>query len=139
MGVIMVDELLDRVEQLTKEIQQVRDEICNHIFPSDEPHGESLFSQAAGAEVMSQFKAAVDDVRHVVWLYLEAVAQQQQPALGADPQRKLLVRATEILGALSPPLPRPHPAAADRSLLDRLLHLIENRIDPKTLRSGHRP
>lgn len=130
---LMVDEVLYRVQQLTHEIEEVRGEICNHIFPSEEPQNESLFSQAAAVEIMTQFKAAIDDIRHVVWLYLEAV--EKRPTLEADPQRKLLVRATEILGALSqrPPLPMPYPAVGEHSLLDRLLVLIDSRIDPKMM------
>lgn len=130
---LMVGDILGRIQQLTGEIEQVREEICSHVFPAEEPRGDSLFSQNTSLEVITHFKAAIDDIRHVLWLYLEAVGQH--PTLRGDPQRKLLVRATEILGALSqrPPLPTPHPSAGERSLLDRLLLLIENRIDPKTL------
>ncbi len=131
---LMVEEVIERIQQLTGEIEQVREEICSHVFPAQEPRGGNLFSQPGSLEAMAQFKAAIDDVRHVVWLYLEAVAHR--PTSEEDPQRKLLVRATEILGALShrPPLPAPHPPRGERSLLDRLLQLIDSRIDPKTFR-----
>lgn len=130
---LVVDDVLTRIEQLTDELQQIRGEICQHVFPAEEPGGLSLFSSAGSSvETMTQFKAAIDDVRHLVWLYLEAVAHR--PTNGADPQRKLLARATEILGALSqrPPLPLPISTPADRSLLDRLVQLIEDRIEPKS-------
>lgn len=131
---LVVEDVLSRIEQLTLELKQIRGEICQHVFPAEEPGGLSLFSSTGSSiETMTQFKAAVDDVRHLVWLYLEAVAHR--PAAGADPQRKLLARATEILGALSqrPPLPLPSSSPAERSLLDRLVQLIEDRVDPKTM------
>lgn len=134
---LVVEDVLGQIQEVTSQLTQVRAEICNHVFPAQEPSGLSLFSNADGSvEVMTQFKAALDDVRHLVWLYLEAVAAR--PALEADSQRKLLARANEILGALSqrPPLPLPR-AASERSFLDRLLQLIEDRVDPKSLGNGN--
>lgn len=132
-GTLVIEDVLNRIEQLTGELQQIRGEICQHVFPAKEPGGVSLFSGVPNSEeTMAQFKAAIDDVRHLVWLYLEALSS---PTAGADPQRRLLARATEILGALSqrPPLPLPSSTTADRSLLDRLVQLIEDRVDPKAL------
>jgi hypothetical protein len=131
---LAVDEVLSRVQELTQDLKQMRGEICNQIFPLEEPHGPSLFAKGGeGVEIMAHFKAAIDDVRHVAWVYLEAMANR--PAFEADPQRKLLARATEILGALSqnPPLPKTSLPLGEHSLLDRLLQLIDNRIDPKIL------
>src|SRR5579863_2887132 len=131
---LVVEDVLSRIEQLTLELKQIRGEICQHVFPAEEPGGLSLFSSAGSSiETMTQFKAAIDDVRHLVWLYLEAVSHRA--TVGADPQRRLLARATEILGALSqrPPLPLPSSTPSERSLLDRLVQLIEDRVDPKTL------
>lgn len=131
---LMVDEVLRRIQQVTSDLREIRELICDHVFPADEPKGSSLFSAAgASTEVIGDFKATLDDVRHLVWLYLEAIAHQ--PATNGDSQRKLLARASEILGALSqrPPLPIPDLQPTDRSLVDRLLLLIENRIDPKEL------
>ncbi|HLJ30309.1 MAG TPA: hypothetical protein VKY85_26630 [Candidatus Angelobacter sp.] len=128
---LQVEEVLHRVQQLTLDLKLVRGEICSHVFSATEPHGPSLFSTAAGSpEIMSQFKAAIDDLRHVVWLYLEAVGNRS--TFDVDSQRRLLARATEIVYALSvrPPLPKPN-SASERSFLERLLHLIENRTDLK--------
>jgi hypothetical protein len=130
---LVVDNVLSQIQLLTGQLEKARGEICEHVFPPEEPGSLSLFSAPSSVEVMTQFKAALDDVRHLVWLYLEAVPQQ--PTLGADPQRRLLARATEILGALSqcPPLPLPR-STSEHSLMDRLLQLIEDRIDPKSMR-----
>jgi hypothetical protein len=127
---LVVEDVLSRVQQLSEELNQIRREICNHVFTAEEPDDPSLYSGPSSLEVMARFKGALDDARHVVWLYLEAVAEC--PIAPVDRQRRLLARANEIVGALShrPPLPTPDRPISDRSLLDRLLQLIDNRIDP---------
>lgn len=132
---LVVEDVLDRIQQITEELNLVRGEICNHVFTSQEPHGPNLFStNSLSVELMTRFKGSLDDVRHLVWLYLEAVSEC--PIAVVDKQRRLLNRATEILGALSqrPPLPAPAAAPSERSLLDRLLQLIDNRIDPRLIK-----
>jgi hypothetical protein len=127
----VVEDVLSRVQQLTEELNQTRREICDHVFTDEEPDDGSLYSRSSHSlEAMSRFKEALDDARHVVWLYLEAVAER--PVASVDRQRRLLARANEILGALShrPPLPTPDRPSGERSLMDRLLQLIDNRIEP---------
>jgi hypothetical protein len=134
---LMVEEVLHRMQQLTGDLKLIRAEICQHVFPAEEPNGSNLFSKGhSSVEVMAQFKAAIDDVRHVVWLYLEAVGNR--PTIDADSQRRLLARAMEIVTALSarPPLPQPRSNGGERSLLERLLTLIENRSDLKPQGNG---
>lgn len=128
---LIVEDVLSRVQQLSEELNQIRREICNHVFIAEEPDGPGLYSRSCNnVDVMAQFKGALDDARHVVWLYLEAAAEC--PIAPVDRQRRLLARANEIVGALSqqPPLPTSDRPGSDRSLLDRLLQLIDNRIDP---------
>jgi hypothetical protein len=130
---LRVEDLLSQIQQLTGELNFLRTEICSHVFTAEEPHGPSLFSTSSESlEVMARLKAEIDDLRHIVWIYLEAMAEY--PMASADQQRKLLDRATEILGVLShrPPLPMPDRPVGEHSLMDRLLQLIDNRIDPRS-------
>jgi hypothetical protein len=127
---LVVEDVLSRVQHLSEELNEIRKEICNHVFTAEEPEDPSLYSgSSSGLEVMTRFKEALDDARHVVWLYLEAEAEC--PVAPVDRQRRLLARANEIVAALSqrPPLPTAD-RRSERSLLDRLLQLIDNRIDP---------
>lgn len=128
---LTVDQTLTRLVQLAEELRSLRGELCDHVFASQEPVGSDLFHKSGeSVEAMKQLKVALDDVRHLVWLYLESL--DEHPVPGPDRQRRLLARATEILGAVSqrPPLPTPFPNGGERSFVDRLLHLIE-RLDPQ--------
>jgi hypothetical protein len=128
---LVLEDVLSRVQRISEELNQVRKEICEHVFTEEEPDNTSLYSRSSNSlELMTGFKAALDDARHVVWLYLEAVAEC--PVAPVDRQRRLLARANEIVAALSmrPPLPTPDRSSVERSLLDRLLQLIDKRIDP---------
>lgn len=128
---LMVEETLKRVQQLTEELRALRGAIRDHVFAVEETTASRRFNKSREClETMAQFKAIIDDIRHDAWLYLEAVAEQ--PISGHDRQRRLLARATEILGAVSqrPPLPGLAPATGEGYFVDRLLHLID-RVDPK--------
>lgn len=124
---VTVKETLNRAAQLTQELKSLRAELCSEVFASEGPSHLPCNSTET-VEVITQFKAMLDDIRHVVWLYLETLDERPLPRL--DPQRRLLDRATEILGVVAKRPPLPTLSASERSFVDRLLHLIE-KVDPK--------
>jgi hypothetical protein len=91
---------LSRVQKVTEELKDIQKE----LFESGES-GQSpeFIDDPACLEVLSAFKATVDDLRRLLFFYVNNLAIQ----LGGDPQRALhsyrLRRAAELLDVLSRP------------------------------------
>lgn len=137
---LVVDEVLRRIRELTSDLEAMHAGISKQVF---EP-GKSLSSNrtlgvAAGSEIIPRLQEALDNLRHVLWLYVETAGFSSQ----TDPssQGKLLQRATEILCALSlhPPLPRLDEAPCGNSFVARLLQLMEITASQQTSESQPLP
>jgi hypothetical protein len=139
MGQMLAAEaLLQELQTLTETMTVIRREVGNHVLPGEaQTDTNPLSTVAHSAEIVNQCKTAVDDLRHILWLYLEAGTSPQ--ISGVDSRKRLLFRATEILCALSsrPPLLGSDGAASPSSLIERMLLLVENRINPQLLVKDH--
>jgi hypothetical protein len=122
---------LSRIRQLTGDLKTIREEISKEVFRPDSSSGNIFLEVKDSTETINQFKSAIDDLRHIVWLYIETVPNRK--ISNPDMQRRLVARATEILCALSlhPPLPQTDIDPTERSFVERLLQFMESWIDPK--------
>jgi hypothetical protein len=129
---LSVEEVLTRIRTLTGDLKVIREEISKEVFRPDPGLGRNIFLEAADSgQTIQEFRAAIDDLRHIVWLYIESAPNRTTH--DPDVQRKLVARATEILCALSlnPPLPQPDIDPMERSFVERLMRFMESWIDPK--------
>lgn len=125
-----VEDVLQAIRGLTENLKTIREEISAAVMQESSLEGSIFLESGNSAETISRFRAAIDDLRHTLWLYVETTQTRKEN----DPerQRKLLARATEILCALSthPPLPQTCADPMEGSFVERLLHFMEVWIQP---------
>ncbi len=92
-----MNSIRERVRRITQELNGMREELA-----SLEHSGvRELIEEMLSVEVTRDFKASVDAVRHLLWVYIEAVAQPREAgAVDYEVQSLRLQRAIEILRSL---------------------------------------
>lgn len=127
---LAVEDLLNRIKQLTGDLERVRQRYRNRIDPPEKSLSASAVCDVRSAQLIAELDAAVDDLQHAVWLYTETATARGSG--NAPSPSKLLSRATDILCALSarPPLPKPEPDGA--SFVERLIRLMDGPSDAVT-------
>lgn len=133
---LVVDDVLNTIRELTGHLKTIREEISEAVFHQESPlAGNILLEVGNGAETISQFRAAIDDLRHTLWLYVETAQGRKENH--SETQRKLLARATEILCALSlhPPLPQAYVDPMGGSFVERLLQFMELWVQPAVIQN----
>lgn len=133
---LVVDDVLNTIRELTGHLKTIREEISEAVFQQESPlAGNILLEVGNGAETISQFRAAIDDLRHTLWLYVETAQGRKENH--SETQRKLLARATEILCALSlhPPLPQTYVDPMGGSFVERLLQFMEIWAQPAVIQN----
>ena len=83
----------------------------------------------SSAETVIKLKAGIDELRHTLWLYIDAVLKQ--PEIESERQNRLLLYATEMLRSLSNSAPFPHMeiSANSTSFVTRLLSLVKSYME----------
>jgi hypothetical protein len=112
---------LDRIRTITGELETLRADLHRQIR---RPQSfTELASEAAGGTplALSQFKAALDRLRQVLWSYLEQVPEGGQTAAGAP---RALRGAPALLGSQYPPVGLEQ-SPAPVSFFDRLDVVID--------------
>jgi len=126
----VVENVLQTIRELTENLKTIRGEISAAVMQESSLEGSIFLEAGDSAETISRFRAAIDNLRHTLWLYVETTQNRK----GDDPerQRKLLARATEILCALSvhPPVPQAYADPMEGSFVERLLQFMEVWIQP---------
>jgi hypothetical protein len=128
---LVVEDVLTTIRELTDHLKAIREEISAAVLEQEASSLSNIFLEVKdGAETISRFRTAIDDLRHTLWLYVETA--QSRKAGGSEIQHKLLARATEILCALSvtPPLPQTYTDPMGGSFVERLLQFMEVWIEP---------
>jgi len=125
-GTLPVEEVLRKIRELTSDLESLRDGMLKEVFQPGKSLTYNKFAGVkAGSDLIFEFRRALDDLRHVMWLYAETAEFTAHG--GPASQSKLLERATDILCALSlhPPLPKRDPSLEDASFVGRLLQFME--------------
>src|SRR5205807_1057167 len=114
--------MISRIRKITEELQGMHAEISSQISPDSSGQKQFAFDEANAMELLTDFKLAIDQLRSVLQLYVEAFSDrtEQDPAL----KTTHLLRATEMLRALSQPQSaRSVSAFQEGSFFDRL-HIV---------------
>ena len=125
---LFVEDLLNRIRQLTGDLEKIRQGYFSKSGPSEMPLNANKMFAVGNVQVITELDDAIDDLHHAVWLYTETASARGQG--NAPSPSKLLSRAMDILCALStrPPMPRHEPNNA--SFVERLIKLMEISPDP---------
>jgi hypothetical protein len=127
------DQILERIRIITRELEVIQTEVYGRMGQESQSGKSGLLDDANAAQVLGQFRTALDHARHMLWLCTEAVGME-----GPLRERKL-AQAAALLRALTPADSQvaSSPAAAKRGLVaqspasffDRLDRVIDNYVE----------
>jgi hypothetical protein len=87
----------ERMRRITHDLNALREELTT----LEHSGVRELIEEMLTVEVTQHFKSSVDAVRHLLWIYIEAVAQAKAPGeVDYEVQALRLQRAVEILRSL---------------------------------------
>ncbi len=100
-----MDELIHKVEHVARDLDQIRDELGRQHAAAP--------GAALDLDLLNNFKASVDHMRHVLWAYIEALTKTGD--VDQTLQQYRMQRATEMLRQLREhgPLERESPQASN--------------------------
>jgi hypothetical protein len=125
------DAVLDRIQTITRELEALQAEMNTHLATPAGPKKNRFFEDPASVEALGRLKAELDQLRGVLWLYIEEAAQK--PVTGIDTeQARRVERVTGLLSALSP-LPGATTSGAEQSgsFFERLNVVIDTYMQEK--------
>lgn len=123
------DTVLERIQTMTRELEAVQAEMHRQLSEPASDHKSRFFEDSTAVEVLSRFKAELDQLRRILWFYIEEAAQK--PAAGMDQeQARRLERVTGLLSALSPQPDMPMTEQSG-SFFERLNVVIDNYMQEK--------
>jgi hypothetical protein len=111
--------MLERIRIITEALQAIHGEISSQLSPNSIDQKHPVFDETHAMEFLTDFKGAIDELRSVLWLYIEELSRR--PDTNSATKTTQLVRATEMLRALSQhQYSRPTPFFQEESFFDRL-------------------
>jgi hypothetical protein len=97
-----VDDICARIRRITNDLNALHDELeWQKLESSSHDDQAKLLEEILSFGLVTDFKAAVDRMRHFVWCYIESVAAGRQQNTDYALQSHRLRRVTEMLRMLS--------------------------------------
>ena len=123
-----VGDVLIAIQQVTRELRAIQKEISGQLALSGASGKNVLLESPSGMEIIMGFRAAIDELRHTLWLYIDTV--RKSPNIDADRQSRLLLRATEMFRVLSQsPAPMVAHSATTDCFVNYLLEVVGSYMD----------
>jgi predicted DNA-binding protein len=91
------------MSEMSANIRRVTEDLNNllkRLSGAEGPEAAKLIEQALTLQVMQDFKLAVDAMRHLLWIYIEAASRATVGDINDSIHGLRLQRATEILRGL---------------------------------------
>ena len=95
------DAVLERIKTITRELEAIQAEMHGQLTESADNKISRFFEDSTAVQVLSHFKAELDQLRRILWFYIEAAAQETPTGMDQEQARRL-ERVTGLLRALSP-------------------------------------
>jgi hypothetical protein len=94
--------VLDRLRKITRDLQIVQGELYCTLAEADGTAKKDFTALASASQDIAEFKAAVDQLRRVLWFYLDGVTQSAGTGSIEPDEATRLQQATELLHTLTP-------------------------------------
>ncbi|HEX4605037.1 MAG TPA: hypothetical protein VH724_13645 [Candidatus Angelobacter sp.] len=95
--------VLRRIKNITGELEAIQTEMHGTLTgPASDNASARFFEDATAVQVLNDFKGELDQVRRLLWFYIQEAAGKPLPALDSEQQAKHLQRVNELLRALAP-------------------------------------
>ncbi len=89
-----MQDLRGTVEKITEDLN----ELMRQLSGTDDTQARELVEEMLNSQVLADFKVSVDAMRHLLWIYIEAVASSHSQATILQSAR--LQKAVDMLRAL---------------------------------------
>jgi hypothetical protein len=124
---VHADHILKRIKIVTRELEAIQSDIYDKVS-AGRINDPKLRDDSVAARVLSEFKAALDQLRTMLWLCTEHTPETAEDALERG-QR--LARTTEMLRSLAPHSQSGVQSSAREpsSFFDRLDRVIDNYVE----------
>ena len=107
------NDLLHRIHNVTAEIHSIQAEMHGEVTqPSGGSKLARFLEEGNAIQVLNDFKAELDQLRRILWFYIEQASAKSTGMSDMEQQSKRLERVNELLRALTPP-PSTSPSAAE--------------------------
>ncbi len=123
--------VLKRMQSITRELEALQAEL--HVELAEPAHGKAsqFFEDGMAVESLNLFKAELDQLRRILWFYIEEAARKPRATTDHEQQSRRLERVTDLLRAISPPAGNPQNAELSGSFFERLNCVIDTYIQEK--------
>lgn len=96
--------LMHRIKSMTAEIHSIQAEMHGELNGSANRGRLARFFEDDNAiQILNDFKAELDQLRRILWFYIEHASVQPSAATDNEQQDQRLQRVNELLCALTPP------------------------------------
>jgi hypothetical protein len=96
--------VLHRMRKISGELEAIQAEMHTELSrPANENRLARVFEDATAVQVLNDFKAELDQLRRILWFYIEEAGGKPAPATDQEQQAKRVQRVNELLRALAPP------------------------------------
>lgn len=93
-------DLTTRIRRVTEDLQAIQDDLGAASKTHGSAEREAMLRELASSDMLHEFKAAVDHMRHLLWSYIESV--QRDEKIERTLERVRMRRVTEMLRILEP-------------------------------------
>jgi len=122
--------ILERIQAITRELGVIQAEMHSHLNASPGGKTSRFLEDGAAFEALNLFKAELDQLRRILWFYVEEAAKK--PAADQGEQDRRMERVTGMLRALTPQTNPAEPAGAQSgSFFERLNVVIDTYLEEK--------
>lgn len=98
-----MSELTTRIRRVTEDLQAIQEELSKAAEPGAHPEMRNvLMEELLNAELIDRFKSSVDQMRVLLFSYIEAAASQGRYTVYDTLQSIRMRRVTEMLRVLQP-------------------------------------
>jgi len=127
--------VLHRIKDITAELESLQAAMHGALNEPGEAYKNPFYEDADAVRVLNHFKAELDQLRRILWFYIEEATGKSGPDLDQEEKNRRLQRVTELLGALAPKpaASSQAPAQEPGSFFERLNQVIDVHMNDKTL------
>ena len=123
-----MSDLVTRIRRVTEDLKAIQEKLNAAAQPGAPPaERERIMEALLQADMVNEFKTAVDNMRHLLWSYIEAASAKSPQNVTRTLQAVRMQRVTEMLRILQPTVDEVEMASTPeaRSFFD-VIHKIAN-------------
>lgn len=98
-----MSELTERIRRVTQDLQVIQETLSDAAASGTPPEArERIMEELLDMSMITELKAAVDHMRHLLWSYIEASSNKNPHMVTRTLQAVRMQRVTEMLKILQP-------------------------------------